>query len=62
LSGGDKNMEKLLTEKELQEKLNVSRQTLVRLRKQGLPYRKVGLRSIRYDEKEVMTWIEKRGN
>jgi excisionase family DNA binding protein len=55
-------MEKLLTEKELQEKLNVSRQTLVRLRKQGLPYKKVGLRSIRYDEAEVKKWIETRGN
>jgi predicted DNA-binding transcriptional regulator AlpA len=54
-------MKKLLTEKELQEKLSLSRSTLVRLRKKGLPYKKID-RSIRYDEKEVMQWIETRSN
>lgn len=54
-------MEKLLTDKELQEKLSLSRSTLLRLRNQGLPYKKIN-RSIRYDEKEVRQWLKARSN
>jgi excisionase family DNA binding protein len=47
-----------LTAKELQEQLNISRSTLYRLREKGLPNKKIGYRTIRYDLKEVMEWLE----
>jgi excisionase family DNA binding protein len=52
--GGD-----MLTPKELMEQLKISDSTLYRLRKEGLPYKKVGYRTIRYDLVEVMEWLEK---
>lgn len=55
-------MSKLLTEKELQEKLKLSRSTIVRLRKEGLPYKKLSARCIRYDEAEVNKWLNARSN
>jgi predicted DNA-binding transcriptional regulator AlpA len=52
------NLEEFLTEKELCKKLKLARTTLYRLRKDGLPYKNIGGRSIRYDEKEVRSWID----
>jgi excisionase family DNA binding protein len=52
-------MEKLVTGKELIELLGISESTLIRLRKKGLPYKKVGLRAVRYDYKEVLEWLNK---
>lgn len=51
----------MLTAEELQQELNISRSTLYRLRKQGLPHVQVGYRTIRYDLVEVMNWLEKHG-
>lgn len=48
----------LLTEKELIEKLCFSRSMIYRLRKKGMPYKKIS-RTIRYDEQEVRDWIDK---
>lgn len=45
-----------ITEKELIEKLKVSRSTIVRWRKKGLPFKKIN-KLIRYDESEVKKWI-----
>ena len=47
----------LLTEKELCDFLSVTRQTLVVLRKQGLPYFLLGSKLIRYDVQEVLEWL-----
>lgn len=47
--------------KELQEHLKVSSVTIWRWRKEGLPFKKLGPQSIRFDLEEVMKWLEKRG-
>jgi len=49
-----------LTAKELQKELNVSRSTLYRMRKQGMPSKKLGYKTIRYDLDEVIEWLDKR--
>lgn len=51
-------MAKLITIKELQETYSISRSTIDRWRKEGLPYVKVG-RGVRFDENEVILWIQK---
>ena len=49
-------MNEYLTESELAKELQMSRQTLLALRKDGLPYRKVrGV--IRYVPEEVDAWL-----
>lgn len=48
----------LLTAEELQKHLNISRTTLWRLRKEGLPHKKIGHKTIRYDLEEVEKWLE----
>lgn len=53
-------MSKLLTVKELEEKLSLSRATIYRLRKNdGLPYYEIGGRVL-FDEKEVVKWMKGR--
>lgn len=47
----------MITEKELIEELKISRTTLWRLKKSGMPYLKVGS-SYRYDKKEILNWIK----
>ena len=49
--------ESALTVKELEEKFKLSRSTIYRLRKEGMPYYKVG-GSIRFDEDEVREWLK----
>ena len=49
----------LLTTKELCKKLNCSMYSLTKLRKQGMPYL-CGMRTIRFDEKKVMKWLEQK--
>lgn len=49
---------KLLTSKELQTIYSLSRSTIDRWRKEGMPSMKVG-RSVRFDEDKVRRWIEK---
>ncbi len=56
MMNGGALMGRLLTSKELQEKYSLSRSTLDRWRKEGMPYGKVG-RGVRYDEDEVDKWI-----
>jgi predicted DNA-binding transcriptional regulator AlpA len=51
----------VLTAKELEQMLSISRTTLYRLRKEGLPHKKLGHSTIRYDLVEVLDWLEKRG-
>ena len=50
-------MDEYLTEEELCERLKLSRNSLWQLRKNGLPYRKIG-GVIRYLPAEVETWIQ----
>ena len=52
------NLEYIITEKELSKRLNISKVTLHKYRKQGkIPFFKVD-RTIRYDYKEVMETIK----
>lgn len=53
VNGGD-NV--LIDSKKLEELLGVSRTTLYKLRKKGLPFKNVGSQ-IRYDHAEVLEWI-----
>jgi len=55
-TGGDR----MLTRKELAEKLNMSERTIDRHRKNGMPFIKIG-KSIRFEYVEVLKWI-KEGN
>lgn len=48
-----------LTEKELMEKINVSRQTLLCWRKLGMPYMRP-MKTLRYDFEEVIAWMKSR--
>jgi len=50
-------MDKLLTQKELAEYLQVTEVTLWKWRKKGMPYVKAG-KSVRYDKDQVMRWLE----
>jgi excisionase family DNA binding protein len=52
----------LITTKELQEKLGVTSVTIWRWRKEGLPFKKIGVKSIRFDLAEVEAWIEKQNS
>lgn len=47
-----------MTAQELQEELKVSTTTLWRWRKEGMPYKQYGHRTIRYDLNEVKKWLE----
>lgn len=50
-------MNKLFTQKELSEYLQVSIMTLWKWRKKGMPYVKAG-KNVRYDKEQVMKWLE----
>ncbi len=49
---------KFLTAKEVAEMLGIAQSTVYKLKKQGLPYLKIG-GSIKFDKKDLMEWIEK---
>jgi len=51
--------EKLLTEKELCQWLQISRATAWRWRKEGMPYLKHG-KSLRFEKDKVRQWLEKK--
>ena len=51
----------ILTERELCEVLSVTRQTLVSLRKCGMPYFLLGTKLVRYDLQEVLDWLKENG-
>lgn len=51
-------MGKLITSQDVQDIYKISRSTVDRWRKEGMPCSKVG-RGIRFDEDEVRKWIEK---
>lgn len=55
-----KNLKRLLTQEQVMERLQISRVTLWRLRKQGLPVVQVG-RAIRFDAQEVSKWLKTQG-
>lgn len=44
--------------KEVAEFLNVSEVTIVRWRRIGLPYDKIGYNTCRYNLEEVMQWVK----
>lgn len=50
-------MSELLTVKELEQILKVSRQTILAWRKNGLPSKKIGTR-VRFNLSDVNKWIE----
>lgn len=49
-------LKELLTIKDLQEKLQVSRQTINNWRSAGMPYKTIG-RNVRFDPDDVSAWI-----
>lgn len=49
---------KLLTAKEVAEILGVAQSTVYKLKKEGLPYLKIG-GSVKFDEDDLAEWIEK---
>jgi len=51
---------RLLTDKQLQEELQVERVYLWRKRKEGMPYYRLGSRTIRYSLSDVLGWLEER--
>lgn len=51
-------MSKFITIKELQQMYSISRATIDRWRKEGMPFTKVG-RGVRFEEEAVRKWIEK---
>lgn len=51
----------VVTEKELCEILSVTRQTLVALRKRGMPCFLLGTKLVRYDLQEVLDWLKESG-
>ena len=51
-------MEKLLTRKQLAEKLQVSDMTIHRYVKQGMPYLRVGNKLMRFDFEKVKEWLQ----
>lgn len=53
-------MSKYLTTEELEEMLQVTRQTIFSWRKEGMPYLKLG-RAVRFELDKVTEWIEKKG-
>jgi len=50
-------MKNLMREKEMCEFMGFTRQTMNRMREGGMPYYRLGPRSIRYDRDEVMLWM-----
>lgn len=48
----------LITTKQLCEELDVTRQTVQRWVKRGIPYVKVGLQQNKFDIEAVMKWFE----
>jgi excisionase family DNA binding protein len=48
-----------LTENQICEWLKISRSTAVRLRKEGMPFIKLG-KAVRYDKDKVQEWLDKR--
>lgn len=54
-------MSNYLTTKDLCELLKVSRVTLLKWRKEGMPYEKFG-KLVRFDKDKVLEWLKNRGN
>ncbi|NLB78261.1 MAG: helix-turn-helix domain-containing protein [Clostridiaceae bacterium] len=52
-------MGEYLTEKQICEWLSISRSTAIRLRKEGMPFIKLG-KAVRYDKDKVQEWLDKR--
>lgn len=50
----------LVTIKQLEELLQVSRQTIYDWRKEGMPYIQINGRSVRFDYDEVIEWLKSR--
>ena len=50
-------MGKLITSKELQQIYSLSRATIDRWRREGMPFIKIG-RGVRFEEEVVQKWIE----
>lgn len=54
--------EELLTARELKEKLKVSLAAVRAWTRQGLPCRKLGTRTVRFEIAAVLAWLERRGS
>lgn len=50
----------LLSKKQLSERLHVSVSTIDRWRKQGMPYKRTGVKLVRFELSEVQEWLDQR--
>lgn len=50
-------MSKLLTSKDLEEWLNVSRHAIIKYRSEGMPFLRVG-GSVRFEKEKIQKWID----
>lgn len=50
----------LVSVKQIEKRLGVSRGTVFRLMREGMPHKKLTPRTLRFDEDEVIAWIERR--
>ena len=53
-------MNEFISEEELSERLQVSRNTLWKLRKKGMPHTRVG-KKIRYNHEDAINWLKENG-
>lgn len=51
-------MSELINQKQLEEALQISRSTIYRLRKEGMPFYTIG-DQVRFDLEEVMSWMQR---
>lgn len=51
------SLKRLYTTKELSEMLSIHENTIFKMRKKGLPYKKIG-RSVRFNYDDVIEWLE----
>ncbi|MEK4139616.1 MULTISPECIES: helix-turn-helix transcriptional regulator [Paenibacillus] len=49
----------LVNVKQIGNRLGVSRGTIFRLMREGMPHKKLTPRTLRFDEDEVLEWVEK---
>ena len=54
-------MGQLLSKQQLAEHLQVSEVTIDRWRKQGLPWKRAGVKLVRFDLNEVNVWLKEKG-
>jgi predicted DNA-binding transcriptional regulator AlpA len=53
-------MSELLSKKQLAERLGISEQTVDRYRKRGMPWKRLGVKLVRFEVGAVNAWLQER--